>query len=518
MSVVLAKTTDVLLDGETLSLEQVVAVARDGAKVRLHTSAREKVQRSREFVDRLIEENQTAYGITTGFGKFSDVVISKEDARTLQRNLIMSHATGVGEPLPPEVVRVILLLRANALAKGFSGIRLSTLETLLEVLNAGIVPVVPEKGSLGASGDLAPLSHMVLVLLGEGEAFYRGRRVSGKRALAQAGIEPVILEGKEGLALINGTQVMTAIAALAVWDAEILWTSANITAALTLEALEGILDAFDPKIHTVRPHRGQQEVAHQIRLLTEGSTFVAGQHRPRPRVQDAYALRCIPQVHGPSGDAIAYAKKVIETEMNAATDNPLIFPEEQEVLSGGNFHGQPIALAMDFLGIAVAELANISERRLERLVNPNLSSLPAFLTPNGGLNSGFMIMQYSAASLVSENKVLAHPASVDSIPSSANQEDHVSMGTIAARKARSILDNAANVVAMELLAACQAIDLRKKEDELKLGQGSQAAYRLVRRKVKPLEEDRIMYPDIQASKEMISTGKLVQTVRQKSGA
>ena len=513
MSGVSAEHLKVLLDGETLTLEQVVAVARFGAKVDLNSAAKEKVLRSREYVDQLIEENQLVYGITTGFGMFSDVVISKEEAKKLQRNLIMSHSTGVGEPLPAEVVRAILLLRANALAKGFSGIRLSTLEMLLEVLNAGIVPVVPEKGSLGASGDLAPLSHMVLVLLGEGEAFYKGRRMSGQEALAEAEIEPVVLEGKEGLALINGTQVMTAIAALAVWDAEILWESANITAALSFEALEGILDAFDPKIHAVRPHPGQIDVAKQIRLLTEGSTFVAGE--PRPRVQDAYSLRCVAQVHGPSGDAVAYVKKVVEIEINSATDNPLIFPEEKQVFSGGNFHGQPIALAMDFLGIAVAELANIAERRVERLVNPFLSGLPAFLTPNGGLNSGFMIVQYSAASLVSENKTLAHPASVDSIPSSANQEDHVSMGTIAARKARNIIENTAHVLAMELLAASQAVDLRIGKGELTLGKGSEGAYVLVRSKVSTLEEDRVMYPDILVAKELVSSGKLVTTVRRK---
>lgn len=513
MSVVVTEQLKVILDGETLTLDQVVAVVRYGAKVDLHSAAKEKVLRSRKYVEQLIAENQLVYGITTGFGMFSDVVISKEDARKLQRNLIMSHSTCVGEPLPAEVVRAILLLRANALAKGFSGIRLSTLETLIEVLNSGIVPVIPEKGSLGASGDLAPLSHMVLVLLGEGEAFYQGRRMSGQEALAQAEIAPVVLEGKEGLALINGTQVMTAIAALAVWDAEVLVETANITAALSFEALEGILDAFDPKIHAVRPHVGQINVAKQIRLLTEGSTFVAGDQSPR--VQDAYSLRCVAQVHGPSEDAVAYVKKAVEVEMNSATDNPLIFPEEKQVLSGGNFHGQPIALAMDFLGIAVAELANIAERRIERLVNPFLSRLPAFLTPNGGLNSGFMILQYSAASLVSENKILAHPASVDSIPSSANQEDHVSMGTIGARKARSIIENTAHVLAMELLSACQAVDLRIGQEERKLGKGSEGAYLLVRSKVGTLEEDRVMYPDIQVAKELISSGRLVKTVRRK---
>lgn len=517
MSLVLAEKLKVTLDGENLTLKQVADVARGGVTVELHPDARAKVQRSREYVNRLIEHKETVYGITTGFGMFSNVLISTDDAKKLQRNLIMSHAVGVGEPLAPEIVRAILLLRANALAKGFSGIRLSTLEILLDVLNAGIVPVIPEKGSLGASGDLAPLAHMALVLIGEGEAFYKGRRMSGRAALDLAGIKPVVLEGKEGLALINGTQVMTAIAALAVWDAEILCETADITAALSFEALEGILDAYDSKIQAVRPHPGQGEVAEHIRKLTEGSTLVAGEECSR--VQDAYTLRCIPQVHGPSRDAIAYAKKAVEIEINSATDNPLIFPEEGEVFSGGNFHGQPIALAMDFLGIALAELANIAERRLERLVNPNLSGLPAFLTKNGGLNSGFMIVQYSAASLVSENKVLAHPACVDSIPSSANQEDHVSMGTIAARKARTIGENTAHVLAMELLAACQGIDLRRSaggnEGEFRLGKGSEGAYRLVRSKVSALEEDRVMYPEIQAAKEIISSGKILEAAQKK---
>ena len=501
----------VSIDGESLTLEQVIEVARHGARVKMSTAALAKVTRAREYVDKLIAGDKVAYGITTGFGKFSDVVISREDAKILQRNLIMSHATGVGEPLPAEVVRAVMLLRANALAKGYSGIRVSTLESLLEVLNSGIVPVIPEKGSLGASGDLAPLSHMVLVLMGLGEAYFQGQRLTGSEALAKAGIAPVVLEGKEGLALINGTQVMTAIAALAVWDAENLGQVADIAGALSMEGLEGIPDAFDAKVHALRPHEGQIQVAENIRRLIKGSSMIA-QHN-YPRVQDAYALRCIAQVHGPSKDAISYARKVVVTEINSATDNPLIFAEQEQVISGGNFHGQPVALAMDFLGIAVAELANISERRIERLVNPALSNLPAFLTNNGGLNSGFMIIQYSAAALVSENKVLAHPASVDSIPSSANQEDHVSMGTIAARKARSIIENASNVLAMELLAACQAIDLRRGEELLTLGTGTQAGYVAVRNLVPQLAEDRILYPDIEAIRILLASGELVEIVR-----
>ncbi len=513
MNVALAGKPVISLDGESLTLEQVIAVARNGAKVELTPRAKEQVNISREFVEELIDQNHVAYGITTGFGKFSDVVISRQDSRLLQRNLIASHATGVGQPLEPEIVRGIMLLRANALAKGYSGIRLSTLESLIDLLNSGVIPVVPEKGSLGASGDLAPLSHLVLVLLGEGEAFWRGRRISGARALQLAGIKPVTLAGKEGLALINGTQVMTAIGALAVWDAENLARAADIAGAMSLEALTGILYAFDPKVHRVRAHLGQVQVAENILRLTEGSGFVSGKNPQR--VQDPYTLRCIAQVHGPSRDAFAYARRVIETEINSATDNPLIFPTDREVISGGNFHGQPVALVMDFLGIAAAELANISERRLERLVNPALSGLPPFLTSKGGLNSGFMIVQYSAASLVSENKVLAHPASVDSIPSSGNQEDHVSMGTIAARKARGILDNSITVVAMELLAACQAIDLRQDSKDKQLGRGTREAYKLVRAKVKELGEDRIMYPDINTVKELVSGGKLVRTVHKR---
>jgi histidine ammonia-lyase len=513
MSVALAGKSAIYLDGESLTLEQVVAVARAGVKVELSPEAREKVAVSRDFVDKLINQNQVAYGITTGFGKFSDVGISKQDSQVLQRNLIMSHATGVGEPLAAEIVRAIMLLRANALAKGYSGIRLATLQTLIDLLNSGIVPIIPEKGSLGASGDLAPLSHLVLVLLGEGEAWYRGHRMSGAKALDLARITPVTLAGKEGLALINGTQVMTAIAALAVWDADNLSRAADIAGAMSIEALEGILSAFDPKVHGVRPHPGQLEVAENILSLTKGSDYVAGINPSK--VQDAYALRCIAQVHGPSRDAFRYVRQVVETEINSATDNPLIFPDSGEVISGGNFHGQPVALAMDFLGIAAAELANISERRLERLVNPALSGLPAFLTPKGGLNSGFMITQYSAASLVSENKVLAHPASVDSIPSSGNQEDHVSMGTIAARKARSILDNSVTVVAMELLAACQAVDLRTNSKKMQLGRGTREAYKLVRSKIAQLMEDRIMYLDINTAKDLVVGGKLVRAVQKK---
>lgn len=500
----------IIIDGENLTIEDVVKVARYGYRVEIAEEAKRKVKAAREVVDRFVDEGKVVYGITTGFGKFSDVVISKEEAKKLQRNLIVSHACGVGEELPQEVVRAIMLLRANALSKGYSGVRLETLETLVEMLNKGVHPVIYEKGSLGASGDLAPLSHMVLIMLGEGEAYYNGERLSGKEALNRADIKEIELVEKEGLALINGTQVMTAIGTLALYDAVMLSKAADIVASLTVEALRGITDAYYYKVHNVRPQVGQQKCAQNLNRILEGSKLTTKQGELR--VQDAYTLRCIPQVHGASKDAIEYVKRVVEIEINSATDNPLIFSDENRVISGGNFHGQPMALAMDFLGIAVSELANISERRIERLVNYQLNDLPAFLTKKGGLNSGFMIAQYTAASLVSENKVLAHPASVDSIPSSANQEDHVSMGTIAARKARSILYNAMRVLGIEYLSACQAIDLRGMKG---LAKATLAGYELLRQHIPTLDEDRIMYKDINRATALLE--ELVIKVEEKIG-
>ena len=433
----------IIVDGRNLTISDVVRAARGRVPAVLAAEAVPRMEASRAVVDRCVSERLVRYGITTGFGKFSDVVISPENNAALQRNLIMSHACGVGDPFPAEVARAMLLLRANALAVGNSGARVSTARALLDLLNAGVVPVIPEKGSLGSSGDLAPLAHMALVLCGMGEAFYRGERLPGAEALRRAGLEPVELSAKEGLALINGTQAMTAVAALACHDAAQAVHTADLLAALTHQALRGITDAYDGRIHELRRQDGQVASAAALRGLLEGSGLTTRQGELR--VQDAYALRCVPQVHGASRDAIAYVEGIVARELNAATDNPLIFPDGSgygDIISGGNFHGQPVALAMDFLAIALAEIANLSERRTERLVNPALSNgLPAFLVKEGGVNSGFMILQYVAAALVSENKVLAHPASVDSIPSSANQEDHVSMGTIAARKARSILGN-----------------------------------------------------------------------------
>lgn len=504
---------EVIIDGDSLTISDVVNVSRNFYTVKLSERSKENIGASRKVVESMVDSGKIEYGITTGFGKFSDVVISKDETKKLQRNLIMSHACGVGDPFDEEVVRAIMLLRINALAKGFSGIRLSTLQTLIDMLNKGVHPVIPQKGSLGASGDLAPLAHMVLVMIGEGEAFYKGERMSGQQAMDKAGIKIVELVEKEGLALINGTQVMTALASLAVYDSLNIKKAADIVSAMTFEALRGIITAFDDRINMLRPYKGQAEVAENIRKLTAGSELITKQGDIR--VQDAYSLRCIPQVHGASRDAVNYVKSVVDIEINSAVDNPLIFAREGEVISGGNFHGQPIALAMDFLGIALSEYADISERRIERLVNFQLNDLPPFLTEHGGLNSGFMIAQYSAASMVSENKVLSHPASVDSIPSSANQEDHVSMGTTAARKAREILKNVQRVLAIEMLAACQALEFRK---EGKRGAGVDEVYRLVRSIIQPLKEDRIMYKDINKCIELIASGKVVSAAQGAVGA
>lgn len=505
---------ELLIGNKKLTLEDLINVTRNGYEVKISEEAKEKVSIARKLVDDYVEEGKISYGITTGFGKFSDSIISKEETATLQRNLIISHACGVGNPLPVDQVRGIMLLRVNNLVQGHSGIRQKVLDLLVEMINKGVTPYIPEKGSLGASGDLAPLSHMVLVMLGLGKAYYKGELYEGEEALKKARIKPIkTLSSKEGLALINGTQVMTSIGAHTVYDAINLMKHLDIAASLSMEALNGIICAFDPRIQEVRGHLGQINTAKNINKILKNSTSITKQGELR--VQDPYSLRCTPQVHGASKDTLNYVKEKVEIEMNAVTDNPIIFPMANEVLSGGNFHGQPMALPFDFLGIALAEMANISERRLERLVNPSLNNgLPAFLVENGGLNSGFMIVQYSAASLVSENKVLAHPASVDSIPSSANQEDHVSMGTIAARKANEILGNVRKVVAMEILTACQGIDLR---DIKRLGKGTNEAHTLVREIVDFYDKDRVMYIDIEKVEELIKTNKVVEKVEENVG-
>lgn len=504
------KLLDVCLDGEHLTIFQVVAVARHNAQVRLSPTCHQKIQRSRALVEKILEENRRVYGISTGFGEFSKVAIGPEQSAQLQENLILSHCVAVGEPLSQDVVRAMMLLRANALCKGFSGIRQELIECLISMLNAGVTPVVPQQGSLGASGDLAPLSHMALVMLGRGEAFYKGERLPGGEAMARAGLPTWHLLAKEGLALINGTQCMTAIGTLAWYDLQEGMLLSDAVASMTVEALHGLTSAYDPRIHMVRPHKGQMQTAANLRLLLHDSKVM--ERSKNLRVQDAYALRCIPQVHGACRDTIAYARGVIETELNSVTDNPILFPEDESVISGGNFHGEPMALVFDFLGIAASELANISERRLERLVNPALSNgLPAFLTPQGGLNSGYMICQYSAASIVSENKIHAHPASVDSIPSSANQEDHVSMGTTAARKLKVLVNNLYSVLAFELMGAVQGIELRQEQQDLSLVH--QELFRLVREQVPFMAEDHELRVDIAAMNQLVRSGVLQSAVR-----
>ena len=497
----------VLITGEDLTLDEIVSVCRGNAQVEISQEAREKVQASRQVVDDLIAEEKVVYGITTGFGKFSDVVISQDQCKELQKNLIITHAVGAGDPFSRDIARGIMLLRINNLSKGFSGIRIETLQTMAYMLNKGVTPIIPEKGSLGASGDLAPLSHMVLPMIGLGLAEYQGEVLPGKEAMDRAGIPVIELSAKEGLALNNGTQAMTSAGSLALYDALALIKTADIAAALSFEAQNGVVDALDPRVHKVRPHSGQMATARNLLALLEGSKNTTRQGQIR--VQDAYSLRCCPQIHGASKDAVQYVKDKVDIEINSVTDNPIIFKDDHAGISGGNFHGQPMALSFDVLGIAESELANVSERRIERLVNPAYSGLPAFLTPNGGVCSGFMIVQYSAAALVSENKVLAHPASVDSIPSSAGQEDHVSMGTIAARKAGEIGRNVRRVLAMELMVACQGIDMRGNKG---LGKGTQAAYDLVRKAVAALEDDRELYDDINYCEKIIEDGSLIRAV------
>lgn len=495
------------IDGSSLTIEDVIKVAYNGYKVELTEEAKKRINKSRDIVEEIVENNKIVYGITTGFGKFSDVAISKDECKELQRNLIMSHACGAGDKFPSEVVKTIMLLRANALSKGYSGIRLGVLETLIEMINKGVCPQIPEKGSLGASGDLAPLAHMVLPMIGEGEAEFEGTVMTGKDAMDKAGIQIVELAAKEGLALINGTQVMTAVGTIALYESIRLIKYSDIAAALTLEALRGIRDSFDLRVQEVRPHKGQLQTAENILALVEGSTFITNQGELR--TQDAYTLRCVPQIHGASKDAVNYVKEKVEIEINSVTDNPIIF-DNGDVISGGNFHGQPMALSFDFLGIAVAELANVSERRLERLVNFQLNDLPPFLVKNGGLNSGFMITQYAAASLVSENKILAHPASVDSIPSSANQEDHVSMGTIAARKSMEIINNTRRVISTEIIAACQAIDFR---EGLKLGSGTEKIYKKIRNEIDFIDKDKVMYKELEKCEEILKRGDILNEIK-----
>ncbi|MBT3188651.1 MAG: histidine ammonia-lyase [Anaerolineae bacterium] len=508
-------TKTILLDGQSLTIEQVVEVAYGEAnlpKVIIKADSQKQVQNAADAVQILLERGEVAYGITTGFGAFKDKVIPLEDVKTLQKNIVMSHAVGTGALYDTPTTRAIMLIRANTLARGHSGIRLSTLQFLLDMLNAGIHPAIPEKGSLGASGDLAPLAHMALVMIGMGEAEFDGRMMSGADALKSAGLQPVDLAAKEGLALTNGTSVMCALGTLLVHKSERLSGIVDVAGALSLEALNGTPLAFDERIHNLRPFPRQIETAKNMRNLLKGSEFTRD-YDPA-NVQDAYTLRCIPQVHGAARDAVAYTRWVMEIELNSVTDNPLIFidGEKIDVISGGNFHGEPLAISMDYLAIAITELGNISERRIMRLTDDcsNAQTLPAFLTKNGGLNSGFMLTQYTAAALATENKVLAHPSSVDNIPTSANVEDHVSMGLTAALNLRQIAENVTHILATELMAAAQGIDFRKDEvgAEANLGEGTAPIYARIREEVPFIEKDTILYEYISAVKKLINSGEL----------
>jgi histidine ammonia-lyase len=503
-----AATERVLLDGDTLTIEEVVAVSHGRARAELAPEARERVRRARALVEARLEDGEAHYGINTGFGTLAEVRIERADLAQLQRNLVLSHAAGVGPPLPLAEARGLMLLRANVLAKGVSGIREETLELLLAMLDRGVVPVVPERGSVGASGDLAPLAHLALVLIGEGEATLgdAGVRLPGREALRRAGLAPVVLAPKEGLALVNGTQAMTAAGAHALVRAERLALLADLAGAMTLEGLLGSHRPFLPEIHAVRGQLGQAASAARLRTLLAGSELNASHQGPEcHKVQDPYSLRCMPQVHGAARDGIAFARAILAREVNAATDNPLVFADAGEIVSGGNFHGQPVALALDVLAIAASHLAAISERRVEQLVNPALSGLPPFLAPRTGLDSGFMIAQVTSAALVSENKVLCHPASVDSIPSSAGREDHVSMGMTAALKARQVVENVRTCLAVELLVAAQAIDLRA---PLRPAAAVAEAHRRIRAAVPRLEGDRALHRDVEAVCRLVDEGAL----------
>ncbi len=490
------------LGAKPLTLENIHEVAVGGRKVELSKTAIAKIQKAHRYLLGEIKSGKTIYGVNTGFGLLSNVRIKDSDIETLQVNLLRSHACGVGAYLEDAQVRAMLLLRASTLAIGHSGVSVALVERIIALLNRGICPLVPEQGSVGASGDLAPLSHLALVLIGEGRARVKGREMSGKQALASANLKPIRLGPKEGLALINGTQFMTAIGALAYLEAETLCEVADLAGAMTVEALRGTETAFEPEIHAVRPHPGQVHVAKNVRriLYSGGMSEIARSHADCGKVQDPYSLRCIPQVHGPVRDTLGFVRGVLEREANSVTDNPLVFPDQKKILSGGNFHGEGVAMAMDFMAIAVAELGSISEQRMEKLVNPAISGLPAFLTKEGGLNSGFMIVQVAAASIVSENKTLCHPASVDSIPTSADKEDHVSMGAWAARKAAKVVTNTRRVLAMELLAGAQGIDLLR---PLRSSVLIERMHQKIRTRTRRMDQDHSPHEELKAVEEMI---------------
>ena len=517
-------TKTIVLTGADVTLGAVEAVARHGALVALDDEARARMQESRDVIERLVAAGEVVYGVTTGFGALATRSVAPADARRLQENLLMSHAAGVGADLPREVVRAMLLLRANTLALGHSGCRPILVDRLLDFLRLGVHPIVPGQGSVGASGDLAPLAHLALPLIGRGRVELAGHPMPALVALREVGLEPLVLEAKEGLALLNGTQLMSAIGALLLTDADRLTRTASVAAAISVEALLGTDVAFAAPYQLARPHPGQIEVAAELRHLLRDSTLQARHKGDAHKVQDPYSLRCVPQVHGAVRDALDYLRRVLDIEMNSATDNPLVFPEGGDVdegalatggglvISGGNFHGEPIALALDFAKIALAELGAISERRTALLVDERLNGgLPAFLAPASGLESGMMILQYTAAALASENKVLAHPASVDSVPTSANQEDHVSMGPIAARHARSVLEHVERILAIELLVGAQALDLRLARDDAagaRPGAGVAEAHRMIRGRISHLDRDREPGPDLAAATDLVHSGVL----------
>lgn len=503
----------ILLNGENLTISQAREIVDKNLEIGISNHTITKIKNSRNVIEKWIKNDEVIYGVTTGFGEFKDVKIPQNDIEKLQHNLIISHSAGVGEPLPRNIVRLMLLLRINSLVKGYSGVRLELVEQLIKIFNLGITAYIPSQGSVGSSGDLAPLSHLAGVLIGEGYAYFGNELLPAKHVLAEHGLRPFKLSAKEGLALINGTQMMSAFAVEILHRAKRLSKLADISGALSIEALKGTDTAFSDKLQRVRPHTGQINTAANLRKLLKNSKIRLS-HIDCGKVQDAYSLRCMPQVHGAVKDTIEYVNKVIETEINSATDNPLIFAKSNEHIEGGNFHGEPVALVMDFLKIALSELGNISERRTARLVDGSLSGLPRFLTAKGGLNSGLMIAQYTAASLVSENKVLSHPASVDSIPTSANQEDHNSLGSIAARKCFEVLNNTEKIIAIEILCSCQGIDFLK---PLKCGKGTGTAYNAIRQNVKHIDEDILMSEQINAVCDVIFRQGFIENIEKSAG-
>ena len=499
------------LKGEGLIIEDVERVARHSERLELSQQAIKNIETCRKVVEDLIAQDVPIYGVTTGIGEFARIRISAEQSAELQRRIIYSHAAGTGDPIREDVIRGMMMLRANVLAKGYSGVRLSIAQILVDMVNKGVHPVVHEKGSLGVSGDLSPMSQMAEVCLGEGEAFYKGERLPGAEALKRAGLKPIDLTYKEGLGLINGSQTCTAGAALNLVDARNLLKNAMIASSMTIDALKGVPKAYDARLHAVRPYKGQNVVAHNLRTLMADSEIIADKSG---KVQDGYSMRCTPQVYGPSVDAWFYAREQVEIEMNSAADNPLFFPGDNITLAGGNFHGQSIGMVMDLMCIAMSEIANLSERHTNRLLNPTLSGLPDFLVEGRGLNSGFMVAQYTAAALVSENKVLSHPSTVDSISVSADQEDHVAMTPIAVRKLREILKNVGAVLAVEMMSAAQAFDFRK---PLKPGRGTRVAYNVIRQHVTHLDDDRVLYPDINKIADLIRNGTILKAVEAEVG-